>query len=165
MAVALRYSTSGENENQGGDQNLLFRTYRASGYIEGDVCSSISSVLTLAHCQHILWEVHLWSKLSHENIARMLGICTEFKSTIPVISNWMGKGDAFTYTQNQSYGAHGYCEWVALSSFGPILYGELKGALLTDFGFSTLKTCMYSMTVEMCCEGMLLWMAPVLGYQ
>ncbi|KAL4070075.1 kinase-like domain-containing protein [Scleroderma yunnanense] len=127
--------------------------------------------------KRIFREVHLWSKLSHENIVRMHGICTEFEDTISVISDWMGMGDAFTYVQNQendprpllvdvANGLH----YLHSHELGPILHGDLKGqnvlvsndrrALLADFGFSTLRACTFSMTVELRCGGTLPWTAP-----
>ncbi|KAG6329685.1 hypothetical protein ID866_9290, partial [Astraeus odoratus] len=44
--------------------------------------------------KRILREAHLWSKLRHDNVIRMLGISTDFGSTISIISDWMGMGDA-----------------------------------------------------------------------
>ncbi|KAL4073660.1 putative LRR-like protein kinase 3, partial [Scleroderma citrinum] len=55
---------------------------------------------------------------------------------------------------------------------GPILHGDLNGtnvlvssdhqALLADFGLSTMRSCTFSMTVELPCGGSLAWMAPEL---
>ena len=45
--------------------------------------------------------MHLWSKLRHENVVRMLGISTEFGATISIVSDWLEMGDAYTYVQNK----------------------------------------------------------------
>lgn len=127
--------------------------------------------------KRILQEVHLWSKLSHKNIVQMLGISTDFDSTISIISDWMEMGDAFTYVQNQKNDprplivdiAAGLC-YLHSHRLGPILHGDLKGpnilisndgrALLADFGLSTLRTCTFSLTIEARSGGTIAWIAP-----
>ncbi|KAG6329775.1 hypothetical protein ID866_9315 [Astraeus odoratus] len=127
--------------------------------------------------KRILHEVHLWSKLRHENIVPMLGISTDFNSTISIISEWMGLGNAYVYVQNQSNdprpllidiasGLH----YLHTHPSGAIFHGDLKGlnvlvshdrrALLTDFGFSKLDNSSFSMTVELPWGGSLPWMSP-----
>ncbi|KAG6333596.1 hypothetical protein ID866_5496 [Astraeus odoratus] len=125
----------------------------------------------------ILREVHLWSKLQHPNIVRMFGISTEFRSTISIISDWMGMGDAHAYVQNTDSDprpllmdiASGL-QYLHSHEKGPILHGDLKGpnvlisndrrALLADFGYSILTNSSFSMTVEIRCGGSLPWTAP-----
>ncbi|KAI6029906.1 hypothetical protein BKA83DRAFT_4225000 [Pisolithus microcarpus] len=51
----------------------------------------------MATLKRILREVHLWSKLRHENIVPFFGICTEIESTISIISEWMPLGNAYSY--------------------------------------------------------------------
>ncbi|KAG6329145.1 hypothetical protein ID866_9944 [Astraeus odoratus] len=132
-----------------------------------------------ATLKRILREVHLWSKLHHENIVRMLGICTEFDSTISIVSDWMEMGDAHTYVQNKdndpcplfadiARGLH----YLHNHEDGPIFHGDLKGpnvlvsgnrrALLTDFGFSALTKSTFSLTINSPKGGSLPWMAPEL---
>ncbi|KIM61482.1 hypothetical protein SCLCIDRAFT_25809 [Scleroderma citrinum Foug A] len=127
--------------------------------------------------KRIVQEVHLWSKLSHENIVRMLGISTKFDFTISIVSDWMEVGDAFTYVQNQENDPRPLIMDIARGlgylhnhERGPILHGDLKGqnvlvshdgrALLADFGFSTLRTCTFSLTVEPGGGGTIRWIAP-----
>ena len=50
--------------------------------------------------QQVLREVHLWSKLRHENIVPLLGIVTRFDCTISLVSEWMHRGNAYQYVQN-----------------------------------------------------------------
>ncbi|KAI6001464.1 kinase-like domain-containing protein [Pisolithus albus] len=117
--------------------------------------------------KRIFREVHVWSKLRHENVVRMLGISTEFYSTLSVISEWMPLGNAHTYVKNTENDprplikdiASGLCYLHSYAApTGPIIHGDLKGvnvmvsgdrrALLTDFGLSTLNTSTFNMTVE-----------------
>lgn len=51
----------------------------------------------MATLKPFLREVHLWSKLRHENIVPLFGICTEIESTISIISEWMPLGNAYSY--------------------------------------------------------------------
>lgn len=131
----------------------------------------------LVTLKRILREVHLWSKLSHKNIVPMLGISTDFDSTISIISDWMEMGNAFSYVQNQKNDPRPLIVDIAAGlgylhghKLGPILHGDLKGAnilvsndgraLLADFGFSTLSTCTFSLTVETHSGGTIAWIAP-----
>ncbi|KAI6035600.1 hypothetical protein F5J12DRAFT_705849, partial [Pisolithus orientalis] len=41
-----------------------------------------------------------WSRLAHENILPLLGITTEFDSTVSIISPWMQNGNAHNYVQD-----------------------------------------------------------------
>ncbi|KAG6336216.1 hypothetical protein ID866_2867 [Astraeus odoratus] len=114
--------------------------------------------------KRILREVHLWSNLRHPNIVRMLGISTDFDSTISIISDWMGMGNAHTYVQNTDNDPRPLLMDIAsglhyLHSHikGPIFHGDLKGpnvlvsddrhALLADFGYSVLTKSSFSMTI------------------
>ncbi|KAI6097182.1 kinase-like domain-containing protein [Pisolithus sp. B1] len=120
-----------------------------------------------AELKRIFREVHVWSKLHHENVVRMLGISTEFDSTLSIISEWMPLGNAHTYVKNTENDprplikdiASGLCYLHSYTSPpGPIVHGDLKGfnvmvssdhrALLTDFGLSTLNISTFNMTVE-----------------
>ncbi|KAG6333029.1 hypothetical protein ID866_6064 [Astraeus odoratus] len=127
--------------------------------------------------KRILREVHLWSKLNHENVVCMLGISTDFGSTISIVSDWLALGDAHTYVQDRdndprpllmdiASGLH----YLHTHTLGPIFHGDLKGpnvlisdarrALLTDFGFSTLTKSTFTMTISLPRGGSLPWMAP-----
>lgn len=117
-----------------------------------------------ADIRRLFHEVHTWSKLRHENIVPMLGICTEFDSTVSIISEWMPWGNAHDYVQNTDHDprpllediASGLC-YLHSHELG-VVHGDLKGfnvlvssnrrALLTDFGLSTLNISTFSMTVD-----------------
>ncbi|KAI5987754.1 kinase-like domain-containing protein [Pisolithus orientalis] len=143
------------------------------------------------HCTHsgdadafkrIFREVHIWSKLRHENVVRMLGISTEFDSTVSIISEWMSLGNAHNYVQSIENDPRSLLEDIAsglcylhnyVSPPDPIVHGDLKGvnvlvssdrrALLSDFGLSTVNISTFSMTVDaLRGGGSLHWMAPEL---
>jgi len=52
--------------------------------------------------QHTLKEVHLWSKLRHENVLPLIGITTEYDLTISIVSRWMQNGNAREYVQERN---------------------------------------------------------------
>jgi len=66
----------------------------------------VSSLLTLVSVmphkmyQKLLQEVHVWSKLDHENVIKLLGVTTAFDHTISIVSPWMSMGNAHDYVQN-----------------------------------------------------------------
>ncbi|KIK18219.1 hypothetical protein PISMIDRAFT_70737, partial [Pisolithus microcarpus 441] len=137
----------------------------------------------------ILREVHLWSKLHHENILPLLGITTDFDFTMSIVSPWMERGDARRYVQDIAIDP---CPLVSLEGIarglrylhdlepGTVFHGDLKGAsafaasslaanvlmsddgrpLLADFGFSYLTNSSFSVPVPEEFGGTLRWMAP-----
>ncbi|KAI6094887.1 kinase-like domain-containing protein [Pisolithus sp. B1] len=134
---------------------------------------------TEAELKHIFREVHLCSKLYHENVTRLLGISTEFDSTVSIIYEWMPLGNAYTYVQNTQNDPRPLLRDIANGLYylhshelGPIVHGDLKGvnvlvssdrrALLSDFGLSTLNISTLSMTVDASRGGTPHWMAPEL---
>lgn len=52
-----------------------------------------------AELKRIFREVHVWSKLRHENVVPMLGISTDFDFTVSIVHEWMSLGNAYTYVQ------------------------------------------------------------------
>ncbi|KAI6167283.1 kinase-like domain-containing protein [Pisolithus thermaeus] len=127
--------------------------------------------------KRVLKEVHLWSKLHHENIVPVLGITTEFDLTLSIVSPWMGMGNAHTYVQNTAIDPRPLMKDIARGlqylhtcEEGPVFHGDLKGlnvlisdsgqALLTDFGFSHLVNSTFSMTVSGKGGVTLYWAAP-----
>ncbi|KAI6107634.1 kinase-like domain-containing protein, partial [Pisolithus croceorrhizus] len=129
----------------------------------------------------IFREVHTWSKLRHKHVVHMLGISTEFDSTVSIISEWMPLGNARDYVGNTANDPRPLLEDIAsalcylhnhVSPPGPIVHGDLKGAnvlvssncraLLSDFGLSILNTSTFNMTVDTPCGGTLDWMASEL---
>ncbi|KIM56730.1 hypothetical protein SCLCIDRAFT_93413, partial [Scleroderma citrinum Foug A] len=122
-------------------------------------------------------EVHLWSKLRHENIVPLLGIVTQFDFTISIVSEWMHRGNAFQHVQNTDVDPRPLLKGVArglnyLHSRHPhpVYHGDLKGlnimisndghALLTDFGLSYIVNSSFSLQVGDLNGGTLNWMAP-----
>lgn len=101
--------------------------------------------------EHVLREVHVWSKLCHPNIAKLLGFVTEFDDTLSMVSEWMAKGNAYQYVQDQSVDPRPLLLDIAKGltylhtrESGAIYHGNLKGfnvlisndghALLAGFG-------------------------------
>ncbi|KAI6044495.1 kinase-like domain-containing protein, partial [Pisolithus marmoratus] len=124
-----------------------------------------------------LREVHLWSKLHHDNILPLLGITTDFDYTMSIVSPWMERGDARKYVQNMSIDPRPLVEGIArglryLHDLEPdaVFHGDLKGAnvlianngrpLLTDFGFSYLTNSSFSVPISDAFGGTVSWMAP-----
>jgi len=52
--------------------------------------------------QRVLKEVHVWSKLRHENVLPLLGITTEFEFTVSTVSPWMSRGNARDYVRDRA---------------------------------------------------------------
>ena len=51
--------------------------------------------------QKLLEEVHVWSKLDHVNVIKLLGLtATAFDYTPSIVCPLMSRGDAFNYVQN-----------------------------------------------------------------
>ncbi|KAG6331498.1 hypothetical protein ID866_7594 [Astraeus odoratus] len=122
-------------------------------------------------------EVHTWSKLSHVNVIRLLGITTEFNNTISFVSEWTENGNAHNYVQDVTVDPRPLLDGIAsglayLHNHKPtaIFHGDLKGAnvlispeghpLLTDFGLSCVVESSLNISVASCHGGSLRWMAP-----
>ncbi|KAI5989525.1 kinase-like domain-containing protein [Pisolithus albus] len=133
----------------------------------------------LAGLKRIFREVHIWSKLRHENIVPMLGMSKDFECTISIISAWMPMGNAYDYVQNTNNDPRPLLRDIASGlsylhghELGPVVHGDLKGlnvlvssdrrALLTDFGLASINMSTFSMTVEAIRGGSYQWMAPEL---
>ncbi|KAI5993360.1 kinase-like domain-containing protein [Pisolithus marmoratus] len=128
--------------------------------------------------KRVLREVHLWSKLRHENVIQVLGITTEFDLTVSIVSHWMEKGNASAYVQNKAIDprplmidiAQGLQYLHTCEDGGPVFHGDLKGlnvlisdsgrALLTDFGFSYLVNSTFSMAASGKAGISINWTAP-----
>ncbi|KAL4068442.1 kinase-like domain-containing protein [Scleroderma yunnanense] len=127
--------------------------------------------------QRVLREVHLWSKLRHQNVVPLLGFVTQFDLTISIVSEWMHKGNAFEYVQNTDVDPRPLLQGIAnglnyLHSRdpNPVYHGDLKGpnvlisndghALLTDFGLSYIVNSSCTFQVAEPRGGTLNWIAP-----
>ncbi|KAI6125658.1 kinase-like domain-containing protein [Pisolithus croceorrhizus] len=138
--------------------------------IRSDLASDITAI------KRTLREVHIWSKLQHENILPLLGVTTDFDCTVSIVSPWMKSGNAFTYVQDKTVDPRpllmgiirGLCYLHTHNP--PIFHGDLKGfnvlissegrALLSDFGLSTLVASSFSMSMSRPTGGSVRWMAP-----
>lgn len=131
----------------------------------------------LAGLKRIFREVHIWSKLRHENIVPMFGISKDFECAISIISEWMPMGNAYDYVQNTNNDPRPLLRDIASGlgylhghELGQVVHGDLKGlnvlvssdrrALLTDFGLASINTSSFNMTVEAIRGGSYQWMAP-----
>jgi len=62
---------------------------------------AILSVILHNMYQKLLNEVHVWSKLDHENIIKLLGLIpAAFDHTLSIVSPLMSRGNAFDYVQD-----------------------------------------------------------------
>ncbi|KAL4076011.1 kinase-like domain-containing protein [Scleroderma citrinum] len=104
----------------------------------------------------VLREAHVWSKLDHENVLRLIGMTTDFESSLSLVSKWMATGNAHDYVQDKTVDprplavdiARGLC-YLHNHPKGSITHGDLKGAnvlisdeghaLLSDFGFTHME--------------------------
>lgn len=125
----------------------------------------------------VLEEVHICSKLNHENVLRVLGITSDFKETVSIVSPWMEKGDAHDFVQDEDHDprplmmdiARGL-RYLHTRPEGRIIHGDLKGrnvlisdsgrALLTDFGLSLLGNSTFSISLPPKSGMSLNWSAP-----
>ncbi|KAL4073459.1 kinase-like domain-containing protein, partial [Scleroderma citrinum] len=122
-------------------------------------------------------EIHIWSKLRHDNVLPLLGITTIPHGMVSVVTEWMSRGNAHDYVQDASVDPRPLIVGIACGLFylhnhtsGPIIHGDLKGmnvlisaegrALLTDFGHSHLINSSFSMTIDPPRGGTLNWLAP-----
>lgn len=125
----------------------------------------------------ILKEVHLWHKLDHENIIPVLGITTEFDSTLSIVSPWMEKGNAHDYVKDVTNDPCSLMRGIAQGLHylhtrqgGAVFHGDLKAsnvlisdscqALLADFGLSHLDNSSFNLTAPSTSGGTLCWAAP-----
>ncbi|KAG6331295.1 hypothetical protein ID866_7793 [Astraeus odoratus] len=115
--------------------------------------------------KRVLWEMHVWSKLYHENVLALMGTTTDFDDTVSLVSQWMEKGNAHDYVQDKAIDprplivdiAHGLC-YLHNHPKGQIIHGDLKGqnvlisdrgrALLADFGYTRMTHTSLNITVS-----------------
>jgi len=71
-----------------------------------DSIKVVINIIFLRHSsdilQCVLKEVHVWSKLRHENVLSLLGITTQFDLTLSIVSPWMSRGNAHDYVQDRA---------------------------------------------------------------
>ncbi|KAL4073457.1 kinase-like domain-containing protein [Scleroderma citrinum] len=124
-----------------------------------------------------LREVHVWSKLRHDNVLPLVGITTIPNHMVSIVTEWMPRGNAHDYVQDVNVDPRPLIVGISRGLFylhthvsGPIVHGDLKGmnvlismegqALLTDFGHSHLANSSFSMTVDPPRGGSWNWLAP-----
>ncbi|KAG8769148.1 hypothetical protein FRC12_005144, partial [Ceratobasidium sp. 428] len=122
-------------------------------------------------------ELYTWHKLSHQNIANLLGMGT-FRGHIAMISPWIAPGDFYKFIDKfPGTDRMDLCIQVANGLTylhkNKVVFGDLKAqnilighdgvAKLTDFGLSVLSeaTCAFS-TTHTTGAGSTRWMAPEL---
>ncbi|KAL4072054.1 kinase-like domain-containing protein, partial [Scleroderma citrinum] len=119
-----------------------------------------------------------WSKLRHQNVLPLLGITTDFDYTISIVSEWMDKGNAHDYVQDETVDPRPLIDGIAqglqylhtYKTGSSIFHGDLKGAnilisaegrpLLTDFGFSYVVNSSFKISLPAPSGGTFNWMAP-----
>lgn len=66
------------------------------------VSYQIMTFSQLTFFQQILEEFQRWSRLQHQNVLPLLGITTDYEQTVSLVTNWMDKGNAHDYVQDQT---------------------------------------------------------------
>ncbi|KAG6332580.1 hypothetical protein ID866_6509 [Astraeus odoratus] len=127
--------------------------------------------------KRLLREVHVWSKLNHENVLPLLGITTQLNDTVSIVCQWQDRGNAYDYVQSCEVDPRPLILGIARGLFylhnhssGAIFHGDMKGQnvlisndgrpLLTDFGFSYIVNDSFSLTTSVPLGGTIPWMAP-----
>ncbi|KIK21985.1 hypothetical protein PISMIDRAFT_680736 [Pisolithus microcarpus 441] len=136
--------TSGRNPFRGGNATVYHGTLIPDGTEVAIKTFRNAMWGSDTEIRRIFREVHVWSKLRHENVVRMLGISTEFDSTLSIISEWMSLGNAYTYVKNTENDprppvkdiASGLCYLHSYAApTGPIVHGDLKGVRCLVYSF------------------------------
>ncbi|KIM61268.1 hypothetical protein SCLCIDRAFT_912632 [Scleroderma citrinum Foug A] len=145
--------------------------------LEVNSLNALSSAMSHNMYQKLLKEVHVWSKLDHENVIKLLGLTAAFNHTLSIVSPLMSRGNAFDYVQDPDvdprpliYGIANGLHYLHTYIEGPIIHGDIKGrnvlvsneghALLSDFGSSHFAAASFNLAVEGLPGGTLNWMAP-----
>ncbi|KAG6331215.1 hypothetical protein ID866_7877 [Astraeus odoratus] len=184
-AEATRYAINlngsidrGQYVDRGGTAVVSRGTWHPDGsYVAIKTMTGAISIDAKA-IKKVLREVHVWSKLKHENILPLLGITTDFDATVSLVSKWMESGNAYSYVQDKTIDprplvadvARGLC-YLHNHPKGKIAHGDLKGAnvliseeghaLLADFGFAYLASSSFCMTASLIPRGCSPnWMSP-----
>ncbi|KAG6330500.1 hypothetical protein ID866_8589 [Astraeus odoratus] len=86
-------------------------------------------------------DIQAWTKLHHENILPVLGITTEFDSSVALVSEWIGKRSAHDYVQDESVDPRPVIVEIALGlqylhnhTPSPIFHGDLMGVCFFHSG-------------------------------
>ncbi|KAG6329783.1 hypothetical protein ID866_9305 [Astraeus odoratus] len=168
----------GQCIGRGGTAVVYRGTWRSNGSnVAVKTMIGAPSVDTKA-IKKILREVHVWSKLTHENVLPLIGITTDFDATVSLVSEWMMSGNAHDYVQDKTVDprhlvadmARGLC-YLHSHPKGKTVHGDLKGAniliskeghaLIADFGFTYLANSSFSITDSLIPRGFSPnWMSP-----
>ncbi|KAI6041384.1 kinase-like domain-containing protein [Pisolithus marmoratus] len=127
-----------------------------------------------SNIDHIVREIETWRKLQHENLVPVFGVVTKFDFAVSIVSEWMAKGNAFDYVQNEDVDPRPLLLDIASGlqylHDRAMLHGDLRSrnvliskdgrALLTDYGVSPLVDASFSMTAAAPIRPTVRWLAP-----
>ncbi|CAE6445766.1 unnamed protein product [Rhizoctonia solani] len=122
-------------------------------------------------------EIHLWSKMKHENVHQLMGVIMFKGQSLGMVSEWMENGNLHDYLRrNPDVDRHQLCVQITSGLIYihdlNMVHGDIKAlnvlisssgiAKLTDFGLSTMSESSVAFSATTSQAGTIRWAAPEL---